>query len=502
MPGTSASRYVAVIDAGTSSLRCLVFDSDHEVVSSRATSWPYLTTTHISTFAREFDPRGVWSAACRLLRAVLADADVSVSAITATGQRQALAFLDASGDEIYVGPNLDLRAVFEGGAIDEGARDRVYGTTGHAPTFMLGPAKLRWFQLNRPNAYDRIAAAFTLADWLLFKLSGELVSEPSLAGDAGLLDIHSRDWCTDLFADLGLKTNDSVSLVDAGTRVGGVTARASEDTGLPQGTPVVVSGADTQCGLLGMGIADPREAGVVAGWSVPVQVVTDGPRAGPSSGMWSSCHVTPDRWVVESTTGDAGNSYNWLKSTVWGDEKGAFKDMDDLAGRVLPGSEGVVVFLGPSRMDANNLGLKQGGIYFPVPVSHNEIGRGHLARAALEAIAYAVRSNVEQAEGLVYGPVTDMAVGGGMVQSSTWTKLLADVLGRQAAVSPAPNVSALGASLCAGVGLGEFRSLEETADGVSGRLNVIEPNAANSAEYDDYYARWTDMSSRLEEMPL
>ena len=137
---------------------------------------------------RELDPTGVWSTVCDLLRGTVRDLGAGpgqIAAVTATSQRQGVVFLDAEGGEIYAGPNLDLRAVFEGAEIDDRMGAEVYRTTGHAPSLLFAPAKLRWFQIHSPESYARIATVLCLADWLIYRLSGELVSEPSLAGEAG-----------------------------------------------------------------------------------------------------------------------------------------------------------------------------------------------------------------------------------------------------------------------------------------------------------------------------
>ena len=107
--------------------------------------------------------------------------------------------------------------------------------------------------------------------------------------------------------------------------------------------------------------------------------------------------------------------------------------------------------------------MRRGGIHFPVPLTMNAVTRGQVARAALEGVAHAVRQNLEQAES-VAGSVTDtVAVGGGMVQTRLWVEVLASVLGRAVLVPPRPQVSAVGAYLCAATALGDFGSLEEAA---------------------------------------
>ena len=496
-------RYVVVLDAGASSARCLVFDHRAQIVASRSTGWSYLSDHEASPYAREFDPQALWTEFCRLIMGSLKDAGASprlVAALTATGQRQGVVFLDAAGHELYAGPNIDLRAVFEGGQIDERLGDRVYRTTGHTPSFLLAPAKLRWFQLNHPEVYDKIASVLTLADWLAFKLSGVLFSEPTLAGEAGLLDIHRRTWCADLLDELGIVGNSHVPLVSAGTSVGVLGEQASRETGLPAGTPVAVSGADTQCGLLGMGVTQERQVGIVAGWSVPLQMVAQPPTLSRIDGIWAGLHLFPEKWVLESSAGDAGNSYRWMADTFWGSSADAYSEMEMMAQAVPAGSEGMQVFLGPSRMDMSRLRMRQGGFLFPMPLTFSEVGRGHLARAALEAIAYTVRANLEQAQDIAGEEARDVAVGGSMVQTATWVNILADVVGRPMMLSPTPQVSALGAYLCAATALGEFASLEEAAEGISGTLKAVEPDPKGSAEYQDLYERWLRLSVQLDDV--
>ena len=267
-----SSRHILVLDAGSSGPRCVVFDDDARAVGCRAGVWRYLDEDDVPELSRAFDPDALWRDLCRLISDTLAAARISpgqVAAVAITSQRQATVFLDKDGRVVYAGPNTDLRAVFEGGAIDQDMREAVYQTTGHLPSLLSPRPKLRWFQAHRPNAYDRIAIAVSLADWAVWRLTGSLVSEPTLAADLGLLDIQAREWCTALLGEMGLRGN-TIPLVEAGTVVGKLTAAASKGTGLARGTPIALAGADTQCGLVGMGVAQRHQVGVVAGWSGPL----------------------------------------------------------------------------------------------------------------------------------------------------------------------------------------------------------------------------------------
>ena len=495
-----ANKFVLVLDAGTSAFRSIVFDEHGLVVGSCIRQWSYACESDAPSLARSFDPESLWESLCQLVKGGLKDAHIEpgqVAAVCVSSQRQAVVFLDEAEREVYAGPNLDLRAVFEGAAIDDEMGDVMYQTTGHLPSFLLAQAKLRWFQFNRLEAYGKITRVLTLGDWITWRLSGAMCIEPTLASEAGLLDIGRREWCSDLFDRMDLPSVPA-PLAEAGTLAGAVTVDAAAQTGLIAGTPVAIGGADSQCGLLGMGASLEGQVGIVAGWSTPLQMLTSRPVLSPDGKTWAGCYFKPGQWVLESSAGDVGAAYRWLAATLFSGDDDPFRRMEALAGAVPVGSEDTLAFLGPSRMDMTRLGMVTGGFLFPVPLTFTDMGPGHLVRASLEATAYAVKANLEQIEGLVGVEASDIVLGGGMTRTAIFPRILTDVIGRPLGLSPAPNVSALGAYLCARTALGEFASLEEAAQSVVSRLQCLEPDPLDSAQYEDHYQQWMQLSEQLQ----
>ena len=197
-----------VVDAGSSAARCLVFDEAGRVAGSSAGAWRYAKPADAPDLAREFDTSALWADLCSLVRPALQDAGTEpsrIGAVAVTGQRQAVVFLDAAGRELYAGPNLDLRAVFEGAQLDDEDADAIRAATGRLPSMLFTHAKLRWFREHRPRAYAKIACILTLPDWVAWKLTGELAAEPSLAVEAGLLDVHTGAWRAQPFDEAGYR---------------------------------------------------------------------------------------------------------------------------------------------------------------------------------------------------------------------------------------------------------------------------------------------------------
>ena len=478
-----AEDFILVLDAGSSSIRCRLVDSESRIVRSASRAWTYLEEPDAPELARAFDPDACWRSVRAAIGECLGNHSVACQAIAVTSQRQALAFLDENLRALYLGPNTDLRAIFEGFALDDERGELIYSTTGHLPTLMTAPGKLAWFRDNRPDAYGRIAYVATLADWLAFKLTGELAREPTLAAESGLLDIARLAPASAMFGELGLRC----PLPDLREAVSPRGYLSEPGFGR---VPVITAGADTQCGLVGMGVVSPGSAGIVAGWSATVQLLTSRPILSPDMKTWAGSFQRPNVWTVESNAGDMGNAHTWLADTLFGGSPYPYLALDEAARNAPLGSDGVSAYLGPQAMDASAVGMRTGGITFPVPMTLGGPTRGQIGRAALESFAYALRANLEQAESVAGLQAGRIALGGGMTRSAVFNRILTDVLGREVALSPHPDATAIGAALIARTAMGQHSSLPQAAGQQFTRNSILKPDQRNALEYQDLYMEW------------
>ena len=506
----TARKYVLAIDAGSSSCRALVFDVAGSHVSSACCKWTYDSPPDIGPLGREFQPAAFWGAVCHVCRESISKAGVRPSdilAVSSAGQRQGVVFLDKDGDEIYGGPNTDLRALIEGLAIDAEHGGELRRITGHSPAFLFAPAKLQWFKANRPDAYDRIATILTINNWILYRLSGRRVAEPSSDSDTGLVDIGGSCWSPHLQKAFDLDQGFCPEMTAAGTRVGVVTGKAADQAGLAPGTLVVVGGADTQCGLLGMGVRDQGQVGIVAGWSAAIQMVTDGPIFDPGGRIWSSCHVFPRKWVLESNAAEAGGAYAWLNQLLFegtDSMEDTYTMMDRMAGESPPGSGGAVAYIGPRVMDMAHLKPLLGGILFPITPSVTEVERKHVIRAALENLCFAFKANCRQLEETSNLKIESVSIGGGLARSQALGQILADVLAMPVKYHGLAEITSWGAAMCAAVGAGVYADLVKAGDAMGPKPEVVRPEKHGIQEYARYYEKWLKaagwLSSLGEEM--
>ena len=484
-----AADTVLVIDAGTSALRALAVRADGQVTPIATEPWPMFVPADAAPFGREFEVAEMQRALDRLLAAALPMRE-SIAAIAFTGQREGIAFIDDRGDAIFASPNIDARASAEGIAIDAAHADEVYAVTGHMPSLMQAPAKLAWLRAHRPAMAERVAHVLPLADWLGMLVTGVPRMSRSLASENGLLDVTTGLTPADLLARFGVPLGIVPNMLPDGSICGSV------QRGGLAGTPVVLAGADTQCALAGMGAIEPGAAGVPAGWSAPVQLVTNRPIVDPEKRTWTGVHVVPNRWILESNAGETGRAWDWI-CTMMGCTAA---EAADLVATAPVGSGDTMAVLGPRVMRASAMNAGVGGITLPLPLVMSAPARSHVLRSVLEATAYAIRANIKQLELVSGAPIASLAMGGGMSRSTAFAQIVADVIDRSVEVAASPETSALGAAALAAHAVGIHPTLAAAQAAMTGGKRAIEPDARASADYEDYYARWCAVSDGFEGM--
>ncbi len=409
----------------------------------------------------EQDPGAWWSAVVSAVRALRAADVADVVAIGVDGHGPTLAAVDARGEATRPAITfLDTRA---GAEADELAR--VSGVRGWA----LGglPAAL-WVERHEPAVAEATSWYLSTWEWLAYRLTGiaaaplvpdQLVPDPALATAAGV------------------PAGRLPPTTACGTVIGALTDTAADALGLRPGISVVGGTVDAFTSYLGAGLLDPGDAydpGGSAGgfgvyWDRPLDVpggfVTPGPLAG--------------RYSVGAAMAATGRALDWYRDGILGGTIG----MDALlaeAALTPPGAEGLVFlpYLAGERSPLWDPDAR--GVLAGLTLGH---GRGHIARAIVEASALAIRH--------VAGPmlaagvrVTEMRVCGGPARSPFWNGVKADVTGFPVAVPAVLETAVLGSAILAAVGIGAHRDLP-TAIGAMTRIQTrIEPRRELAAVYD------------------
>lgn len=480
------------IDCGTGSTRAILFDSAGRVAGACQREWSHAAEPGVPG-SQVFDTAANWDLICECVRGALAAADAEptrVAAVSATSMREGMVLYDAAGRELWACPNVDGRAGVEAGElVASGAADTIYRLGGDWVS-ITAPPRLRWLAKHRPEILDATAHLGMLGDWVLTKLAGGFVTEPSLGSSSAMFDLARRTWSDELLDLCGVRRDVVPEVVPAGTVVGAVTAEAAAACGLVAGTPVVAGGADTQLGLLGAGISEHGRVTLVGGSFWQLTCLLDRPLIDPRQRLRTLCHVLPDQWMIEGIGFWSGLALRWFRDAFCADlGPDPYPLLEAQAADVPPGCGGLFAVLS-NVMDAKHwVHAAPAFVGFDLTAPERS-GRKECFRALQESAAYAARGHLEIVEEIAGVEVEEVTFAGGAANGTLWPQIVADVLGVPVHVPEVKESTALGAAICAGVGAGVFPDTAH-APVLASVERTATPDPERVAVYDELYRRWT-----------
>lgn len=369
--------------------------------------------------------------------------------------------------------------------------EAVYQLTGNRISAAYTAAKLLWLQEQEPERYRRARWVLQAKDYAAFLFSGVIATDYSDASLTLLLDLAGRRWAETLVETLGLDAAMLPPLHPSATVIGQVTAQAAAASGLRPGTPVVIGGGDGACATVGAGAVRPGDAYSYIGSSSWVALATAQPVLDPARRTFNLAHLDPQLNVALGAMQTAGGAFDWFERLLRCDRDAdpLYAELDAEAAQVAPGAGGLL-FLPYLLGERSPLWNPQArGAFIGLAMPH---GRGELARAVLEGVAFNLRSILDVLRDRPEGstpdqppsyPVEAIRLIGGGGKSALWRQILADVYGLPVAQVELPaNATALGAAIAGGVGVGLYPDYQ-VAQTLAPVARVDRPNPATQARY-------------------
>jgi sugar (pentulose or hexulose) kinase len=477
---------VLTLDAGGSGVKASVYRPEtSELLTCVRAAWrPSIPAPGRA----EWDPEAWWAIIVDATREAVRRSRAAASefaGIACAGMRIPFVLLDARRRPVAPGVlTIDRRGAVMLAELEErvGARE-LYRRTGHWINERFGLPKLLWFARMQPREWERTRHVLQLHDWLVERLSGEIVSEPSSASMSQLLDVGRRAWATDLLGALGLDADRLPPLVDGGTAVGGLLPELASELGLAAGTPVHAGGGDSHLACLGSCSERAGVVGVVAGSTTPIQSTDLVPRLSEAYEPLVSCHPLPGRWVSETNAGETGVLYRWLCDLLGTGERLDFEAVSRLAETSEPGSGGLLVLAAQPVWGRAAWSRSAPVTLLDVKPDHTA---SDVARAVLECACYATAGALVPLEALRGERISAVVATGGASRSPAWAQMLADVLGREVRVPRLEEPTArAGAQLVTGHG------------GASPAETVYAADPARHAVYGELVECHRDAHARL-----
>lgn len=504
-----STQYLLAIDAGTGSCRTVLFDTSGKQVAMSQREWMHLPQPGYAG-SQVFDTSANWEYIARCIRDVLSAPGVTAEAVlgvSSTSMREGIVLYDRAGQEIWACPNVDSRAGEEAAKLVESKlAEKIYFTGGDWVA-ITSPPRLLWLQKHEPEIFERIAHLTMLSDWILFKLCGEYVTDPSAGSSSGMFDLSKRTWSDEIVQMCGLRTDVLPPVREPGTLLGRVHRQTAEETGLKEGTPVVVGGADTQLGLVGIGQVEPGQFTIVGGTFWQQTVGVDRPLIDPQSRLRTLCHALPGQWMLEGIGFYSGLTMRWFRDAFCQYEieqarqsrQDPYVLMEQAALGVPPGSNGVLGIFSNIMNARRWIHASPGLVQFDIS-NPSSSGRKECIRAIEESAAYVSYGHMKIIEELTGRTFDEIVFTGGASKGQLWPQILADVLNCRIKVPVIKESTALGAALYAGLGVGVYDDLQAVTQQIVTFEKTFEPDEATHRHYQNLYNQWSRVYQRSLDM--
>jgi xylulokinase len=432
--------YALGLDIGTSGCKAVALATDGHVLA-RAES-PYRIQAPRPGWAEQH-PDQWWRAAglavCSLAGQLPDIARAAV--IGVTGQMHTLVPLDAHDSVIR--PAIlwsDQRSTQSAAWIARTAGEElVQSVTCNPSRAAYTASKLIWLRRHEPDAFARLRRAMLPKDWLVLRLTGVSVTDPSSASGTGLFDVVHGEFSEPLLARLELDPDLFPPVEPSAAIVGHLNASAAADLSLPGGIPVIAGGGDQAAAAHDAGVDEPGAIACSLGTSIAV--MTSRPAPSPSS----FAHVIPGQWLRLTSAHSGMVALDWWSRIIHPSGRSSPTEALRAAARSEAGARGVR-FIPLLMGTADEPGRRpQFGAFQGLREEH---AAEDLARAVIEGIAFEVRRIADPVNAADHWRVL-----GGGTRGALLIQTLADVLGVHMTVLPSGS-SASGAARLALSALG------------------------------------------------
>ncbi len=463
-------RYLLGADIGTTSLKAAVFDEKGNMIKSTTKDYTLICLGDTVEFSAE----DYFKLFCEAYDEITEG--IEISALSVDTQCETMIVADEEGNPLR---NtivwLDNRAAKQANEIKEKfGNKKVYEVTGQPEITATWPAaKLLWIKENEPEIFFRIKKVFLLEDYILYRLTGNFVTEETLQSSTIYYNIHNKCWWKDMLDFIGISKVCFPKV-----------HKSAEVVGEYKGAKVVTGAIDQIAGAIGAGVIGKGIISEMTGTTMAIFAPCDNvPKYNPESII--PCHINFDgKYCLLSWTPTAGIALKWFKNNLC--ENFSFRELDEIAEKIEPGSNGLVFlpYLCGSTMPKYNPDVR--GAFVGLTMEHT---RAHFVRSVLESVACLLKENLDY----LGVECTEIRSMGGGATSHLWCQIKADITDKNIVTLENNETACLGSAVLAGVGCGIFKSVSEAVSVVA----IKKEYEPSGADYSEAYNRYISVDRTL-----
>ncbi len=468
--------YILVIDVGTSGIRGSILDRRGGILAWGKREYRPESDEHGRVEQNADDFLKQLDALLELAGRECAARGISLSAVSVTSQRSSVIPVDREGSPL--GPAmmwLDRRS--QSICREINGRFDIYPLCGMTARPVFSGPKILWMKQNLPELYGQAAKLIGFHELVLHRLTGNFVTDTSVASRSALLDIHTLEWSEPLLELFGVDRRKLCGLIAPGTAAGNISGPAGRLLGCGA-IPVISAGGDQQCAALGMGMVEPGILCANLGTGAYTTLLCDRVVLDPCRKVFCNGSSIPGKWLLETSSRASGMVYDWVKGQFF--EGCGAEEMNRQAEQAGLGAHSLLML--PYLLDSGEM---SGGAFLNIGV---HTVKGDFARAALEALAGEIWECL-QTQRKFAGTINQLVCAGGLSRSRLYNQILADTCNVPIEVQRQREATTAGAFMSAAVALGLQQNLKAAWRGICGGTDLYLPDREKHEYYMEIHRR-------------
>lgn len=494
------------IDFGTGGAKACIIGVEGNEEAYAFAEYPILTPRPGWS---EHDPGLYWEITCRLLRQVIAEAKItadSIKGIAVSSALPSLVLVDKEHNPVHNAYNLmDRRATPQVQWLkDHIGEDSIFEISKNRLDDHPALVNLMWEKENRPEAFGSIWKALTIDGFITLKLTGMASCHYSGAAFFGVAyNLLERRFEADILERIGIPTELIPELYRCDQIVGQVTKEAAAVTGLAPGTSVAAGQVDCNAGWMGAGAIEPGDMQMNLGTCGNFGIIHNRPEFHQSMIGFAYTTDSESTYITVPTTTTGGQLIRYMRDNFYTLEKqqeeqrgtDTYELINQEADKVPPGCEGLLVlpYLMGERTPIWDVYAR--GVVFGMSMHHT---RGHLIRAMMESVAYALYDSfrlIRESNWQVNAPIV---LNEGGAKSVLWRRIITDVFNVPTVLVKRRTGAPFGDAILAGVAVGLFEDFSVAKEWTE-TIEPMEPDAGRHALYMDYYRLYKKLYGHVKE---
>ncbi len=453
-------KYLLAHDIGTSGNKASLFTVEGELVKSTVASYQVY---YREGGRAEQNPEDWWKAVCvstrKVTEGILAE---EILAVSFSAQMQCCLVVDREGKVLR--PAViwaDQRAQKQTDWLRESLGDAyAYELLGHrlSPTYSM--EKLMWIRDNEPEIYEKTYKMLQVKDYIIYRMTGEFVTDYSDASGTNALDLEGLCWSKEVLEAAGVPSDKFPELHASTDVIGTLQAEAAGELGLTVNTKVVCGGGDGPCSALGAGCIEKNQMFLTFGTSAWIGGTAEKKFLDNDQVFFCFAHVIPGRYMPCGTMQSAGSAYSYARNLFCREEIAqaraqGFSNWDlvnPMAAGSPAGAKGLLFLPYLTGERAPRWNPDASGSFLGIRMYHK---REDYMRAVLEGVAMNLELILQSYR--KYLNIDRLIMTGGGAKGDIVAQILSDVLEAEL-VRPnhVEEATSIAAAVIAGVGCGVY----------------------------------------------